>query len=282
MARLFAASILIVAVLPALASEPGQPLDCSDWVFVEPGLSCTTWIPNPCDERYPPCATSGIREAFDNQGRMYYTRMILSIRVESCGGIDRVELRRYDGASDQLVAYIESRCVDGSGSDSVAGGDDILFDDKAGRFITLLRDYCYGPSCNYSPGHWKAALGGFATTFDVLHTYTPQAALGFRVPYMPEGLPAADHFDTYTGDIATLGDFSQAQPLQCDYPTAPPSVGDYLTVNDSLPNPVVGRGRYYVTAATYQGQTRYGRKGFRGQLSGRDPALLPACIPPGP
>ena len=31
MARLFAAAVVLVVVFPALASEPGQPLDCSDW-----------------------------------------------------------------------------------------------------------------------------------------------------------------------------------------------------------------------------------------------------------
>ena len=39
----------IVLATPARASEPGQPLDCSDWVFLEPGLTCTTLIPYPCD-----------------------------------------------------------------------------------------------------------------------------------------------------------------------------------------------------------------------------------------
>ncbi len=77
-----------------------------------------------------------------------------------------------------------------------------------------------------------------------------------------------------------MGDWSQAQPLQCGYPATPPSVGDYLTLNDSLPDPPAGHGRYYVTAATYQGQTRYGRKASGGRLSGRDPGVLPACIQP--
>ena len=36
-------------------------------------------------------------------------------------------------------------------------------------------------------------------------------------------------------------------------------------------------GVYYVTAATYQGATRYGRKTTAGHLSGRDPAVLPTC-----
>ena len=36
-------------------------------------------------------------------------------------------------------------------------------------------------------------------------------------------------------------------------------------------------GEFYITAATYQGQTRYGRTRVGGVLSGRDPSVLPAC-----
>ncbi len=57
-----------------------------------------------------------------------------------------------------------------------------------------------------------------------------------------------------------------------------PKVGDYLTVADPLPALVPGSGRYYVTAVTYQGQRRYGRKAMNGVLSGREPAVLPECI----
>jgi hypothetical protein len=124
-----------------------------------------------------------------------------------------------------------------------------------------------------------AAISGFATTFEVLQTYTPQASLGFRVPYMPEGMAGADHFDTYTGSLTKPIDFAAATPLACDYPTTPPHVGDYFPVADPLPDPAPGSGRYYVTSAAYQGQTRYGRNRFAGVTSGRDPALLPACIP---
>ena len=108
---------------------------------------------------------------------------------------------------------------------------------------------------------------------------TNSGALGFRVPYMPEGMPAADHFDTYWGNLAHPLDFTQAHPLQCGYPAAAPHVGDYLTVADTVPTPAPGHGVYYVTAATYQGTTRYGRKTTAGHLSGRDPAALPVCGP---
>jgi len=64
------------------------------------------------------------------------------------------------------------------------------------------------------------------------------------------------------------------------YPAATPHVGDYITVADTVPTPVPGRGIYYVTAATYQGATRYGRKTSNGHLTGRDPAVLPTCVQP--
>ena len=121
-------------------------------------------------------------------------------------------------------------------------------------------------------------ISGFASLFDVLQTYTPVSSeISFRVPYMPEGFQFADRFDTYVGDLSTVGDWSQAQPLQCSYPASPPSVGDFLTVEDTLPTPAVGQGYYYLTAVNYQGETRYGRRSIGGVLSGRDPAVLPGC-----
>ena len=115
--------------------------------------------------------------------------------------------------------------------------------------------------------------------FDILQTYTPTSGpISFRVPYMPEGFQHADFFDTYYGDLATVGDWSKVQPLQCGYPATAPAVGDYLTVEDT-PLPLEsGQGRYFVTAVTHQGQRRYGRKSSGGVLTGRDPAVLPGCF----
>ena len=87
----------------------------------------------------------------------------------------------------------------------------------------------------------------------------------------------ADRFDTYYGNLSTVGDWSQLRPLQCGYPASVPRVGDYLTVEDTLPTPAVGQGYYYVTAVNYQGERRYGRKSLSGQLTGRDPGELPGC-----
>ena len=121
-------------------------------------------------------------------------------------------------------------------------------------------------------------IDGFTTTFEILQTYRPTAnEISFRVPYMPEGFQFADYFDSYSGDLATVGNWGNAQPLQCGYPAQSPAVGDYLTVADQLPQPGPGHGYYYVTSVTHMGQRRYGRQHLNGVLSGRDPAMLPAC-----
>jgi hypothetical protein len=115
---------------------------------------------------------------------------------------------------------------------------------------------------------------------DRSESFAPGASSSsFRVPMMPEGFLAVDWFDTYTGDLATLPDWSQAQSLQCNYPPLPSSVGDYLSFADPLPDPAPGQGRYYVTAVTHEGQRRFGRQAMNGVLSGRNPATLPACAP---
>jgi hypothetical protein len=125
---------------------------------------------------------------------------------------------------------------------------------------------------------WIAAIEGFATLYDISQTYTPTADnLAFRVPAHPEGLRAADHFDTYWGRVSDLPDFTRAHPMQCHYPATPPSAGDYLTVLDTSPLPVPGNINYTVTAVAYGVEKRYGRRRIGGIMSGRDPALLPGC-----
>ncbi len=57
-------------------------------------------------------------------------------------------------------------------------------------------------------------------------------------------------------------------PMQCSYPATPPSVGDYLTVADTSPQPAAGQANYVVTAVTNGTQRRYGRKLINGVMSG--------------
>ena len=121
-------------------------------------------------------------------------------------------------------------------------------------------------------------VSGLPTLLDVPQTFTPTPdQFSIQVPRFPEAFQDVDYFDTYYGDLATVGNWTQLQPLQCGYPLTPPSVGDHLTVTDTLPTPAPGTGRYYLTVANYQGERRFGRKSTGGVLSGRDPAVLPPC-----
>ena len=296
----YAACLLVAfASSGAFASEVGQPLDCSDWTILVPGITCSASTPlGLLNAACSLWVSSGGNLAIDNEGYRYALRTI-RVPLTGCDVCDpaTIEVVRFRGSTEQVVASVSSReapdfrdnlrtvdamsgcCSGGCGSSSgpnLTVGDHILFDPIAGRLLVTVKSF----SNPNGGGWWIMALDGFASLFDVLQSYTPQpAALGFRVPAHPEGMRAADHFDTYWGHLSTVGDWSQAHPLQCNYPAAAPNVGDYLTVADTVPTPVPGRGIYYVTAATYQGATRYGRKTTAGHLTGRDPALLPACTP---
>jgi hypothetical protein len=177
-----------------------------------------------------------------------------------------------------LIAYIEERGVDAdhvdmvdsfsTGMDPMTGTLNVRMTTKQGGIGTPM----------YEEGTEVFSIQGFATLFDVLQSFTPTtAALDLAVPAMPEGLRGADHFDTFWGPLIRPFTFSNAQPLQCGYPALPPKPGDYITVMDTVPTPAVGEGVYYVTAASYQGQTRFGRRYMNGAFSGRDPSVLPAC-----
>jgi hypothetical protein len=294
----------------ALASQPGQPLDCSDWVFLEPGLSCTVMIPRGhCEVSFPgyddsACSVGGT-SAVDNQSRLITLQN--GPPLPSCGQFspgDNAQIVQYTGGTGSVVAYIAGRCVGSNRADFVrfginaGAGHGFTFDAVGGRLLIPMNTFCVGYAAGDCPEDYDGdgvpdpfpteygsldkrqimVISGFATMFDVLQTYTP--TLGLGVPHMPEGLGGADHFDTYWGPLTKPIDFTQAHPLQCGYPATPPHVGDYETVTDTLPTPAPDNGYYYLTATTYQGQTRYGRKTTAGKLSGRDPALLPACVNP--
>lgn len=284
--RLLLSIIAVVCVLPVWASEPGQPLDCSDWIVVEPGLAIVTYEPHCGCCTDPLCGDlPWVAKTLDNEGQALYLRWF---RPAACGGSDirRYEVVRRFHGTQTVLAYLEERCVNGNiptrtVPGSAAGGvpitdhpPSLFFDPVEGNVLLWFIDEQSEPQ-TFS---YVCALQGLPSLFDVLQSYVPVAnSWGFRVPTHPEGLRNADHFDTYWGDLSTVGNWSQAHGLQCNYPAAQPHVGDYLTAADTLPTPQPGHGYYYVTAATYQGQTRYGRKTSGGRLSGRDPTLLPVC-----
>ena len=288
MTRLFAAAAFVVAFACscAFASEPGQPLDLSDWVLVAPGHSWVDVVPYPGDENHDACRAGDGGTGVDARGgKLFITQEELPVACGNYGPLYRWSLKYALGATVNLIAYVDDRCVSPTGPHiyDVISASIGWMDLTSGRLMVGQGVSCgvtAGANCNYQGGCRLSAMTGFPTLFEVLQSYTPEpAAFGFRVPYMPEGMAGADHFDTYWGNLAHPLDFPQAHPLQSNYPAAPPHVGDYLTVADTVPTPAPGQGAYYVTSATYQGARRYGRKTTAGHLSGRDPAVLPVCGP---
>jgi hypothetical protein len=305
------AAVLFVAFAcsGAFASEPGQPLDCSDWVFVAPGLSVLPWS-LPIAEDKLQYALLNARAAFDSTGQALQIKHCNDSVL--CGGAcaNGLALMSNNDGVEAVIACLPQRSGSVPGSYDRAIEDISPFvnnsypgvcrvpipDNTGGPFPTCMRfdpakgrlyfsfvaegPGYVGPEA-YNPVVQRCVFEGFSTLNDVVQTFTPEpAALGFRIPYLPEGMAGVDHFDTYWGNLAHPIDFTQAHPLQCDYPASAPHVGDYLTVGDTVPSPAPGQGVYYITSATYQGATRYGRKTTAGHLSGRDPSLLPVCALP--
>lgn len=278
---------LALALVPAWASNPGDPLDCTDLQPDSPGYSCSIYAPmTPSGPQY---YDFGQYTETDNEGQLLEVRRHEIGPCFSFGSQWRTQIIRINGTTETVVAHWDDRCFTSYMDriepanvriDSSGGQTGILnFDRSNGRVLAHLASVCQGGGCSYGTRHWVASIAGFTTLFEVLQTYDPVTnQLAFRVPYMPEGMGGVDYFDTYYGSLSTPIDFTQAQALQCQYPGATPNVGDFLTVADTLPNPSAGHGYYFVTAATYQGQKRYGRQGTTGQLTGRDPQLLPACL----
>lgn len=281
-----AIALAVLVPVMAVASEPGQPLDCSDWVFPGQGLTCSVVIPSThANLEY---LVSHDEVAFvDNLGRLF------RLGVAYIGNCGSLQLFRHELVfrtlpfTDTVVASVDDRCVDPvySWVDQLAIQGQ-LWDSIAGRVLIHVYPRCDGwpppGACqDYTGGVQLIGIDGFAPLLEVVQSYAPTTPISFVIPKLPEGLPGADHFDTYYGPLSGPKDFSQAQALRCNYPAAPPQPGEYLEVG-IVPDPPSRQGYYYVTAATYQGETRYGRKRESGVLSGRDPAGLPPCVQPLP
>jgi hypothetical protein len=120
-------------------------------------------------------------------------------------------------------------------------------------------------------------ISGFPELFDTLLTFIPaQQALNIVTPAHPDGFRSADSLQVWTGDIRSMPDWSQAQVLACNAATNP-TPGHVLSVADTLPDPAVGQGRYYLVASENGGLRRLGRRYLNGAYSAREPSGLPVC-----
>ena len=270
-----------------LASQPGEPLTMEDFVVVMPGITIERVAArvegNPCAVSTfanPHCLYPGPVGRFADGTFLIPDEFTYPVGCgdDSCAH-QEIWLVGPD-SSTTVVAYLANRAAPGNRWDDgglMSAGVDAF----RGTAVIRLRTSSpstVGGTPPYQAGQELLLMRGFVTLAEVVQTFAPQAGgLTYRVPALPEGLPAADHFDTYWGPLTRPFTFANAQPLQCGYPAAPPKPGDCLTVADTVPTPAVGEGVYYVTAATYQGQRRFGRKYMNGAFSGRDPSVLPAC-----
>jgi hypothetical protein len=120
-------------------------------------------------------------------------------------------------------------------------------------------------------------VSGLPTMFDTLLTFVPGGqSLAAMSPAHPDGFRSADALQVWTGDVRSLPDYSQAQPLSCDAATTP-TPGQLVSIADTLPDPQRGEARYYVVASQSGTQRRLGRQFVNGAFSARDPASLPIC-----
>ena len=230
--------------LPAIASEPGEPLDCSDWVFLEPGLSCAP-VSGILSDDSGFHRGKGQSAVVDNEGGLLTLRFTFTetYNANPFSTLGRIELIRTTGVVEEVIARIDDRLADGirdqvrstffwdwridRGDSPPKIGmmlDPIIFDAVNGSLIIPVHTYCNMCDGAYPNQYRFFAINGFPPLLELFQTYTRTASeLSFRVSAMPEGFQFADRFDTYVGDLATVGNWSQAQPHQCGYPASPPS-----------------------------------------------------------
>ena len=121
---LLVTAAVVLVVVPVHASEPGEPLDCSDWVFLEPGLSCRQWsVSNAVPQMV---LNRGSNLVVDNVGAVLFVRHSgdpnqCPDSVGEDAELTRLELVRYDGSSEHILGYVESREEPPSSKDLMRG-----------------------------------------------------------------------------------------------------------------------------------------------------------------
>jgi len=153
MSRALLATCIALFLLPAWASEPGEPVDCDDWVFLEAGLSCDTYNPHPADTGL---RVGGTALVLDNEGNPYASKFIHG--VGTCGAVrlDRLEIVRFNGSNETTIAFIEDKCFNPAlnQADQVSFPDALralVFVRNSGSMLVALHTRCRGPSGTINP-----------------------------------------------------------------------------------------------------------------------------------
>lgn len=209
------AAVILTTILiscPAWASNPGEPLDCSDWVFLEPGLSCSVYAPVGSLGSGHPLLRKGGNLVVDNSGVLYSLRINRAcVNWLQYDVLGRIELVRIDGAQQQTIAYIEDRLGLPGTKDYIrprgvraadtcprsqpgwSFSETITFDAPNGRLLVPLQTYCENesgrPCPHYQLGWWVASIEGFTTTLEMLQSQLPEGPPGPPGPAGPPGPP---------------------------------------------------------------------------------------------
>ena len=169
--------IVIVIVLAIAAwtvtpaSEPGQPMDCSDLVSAFPGLTVTRLSPPRCPDDHSPgllCWVNGSNTAVDNEGQL------IGIDGAPTGGacgsfpLSSSRVVRLVGGQEQVLATMQQRCLSTEPEVVEVGGPaGLLFDPVKGRLFVWITSDCVG-DCPYPQTHGACAIDGFPTLRRVL------------------------------------------------------------------------------------------------------------------
>jgi hypothetical protein len=176
----------------------------------------------------------------------------------------------------EMIATFHGSCGDGYLIDVALGS--IALDAINGDLYVNAEVIHSAASAGQAIGYFHVKISGLPTLLDIILSYQPPSTLSFNVPVRPEGLPGADSFSVYSGDLDTVSDLAQATPLQCTVPAGrPPVPGEHLAVADTLPDPSPGAGRYYVTAVRDGDLIRAGRSTIGGVMQGRNAAAMPSA-----
>jgi len=153
-----------------------------------------------------------------------------------------------------------------------------VIDATSGRIWIMVNAWISGiPPTPSTVG--TVEISGLPTLFDTLLTFIPDSqTISLVTPTHPDGFRSADSMQVWTGDVRSMPDWSQAQPMTCGAAVSP-TPGQVVTVADTLPDPAVGEGRYYITAVQHGADRRLGRQYVNATFSARDPNPLPVCWP---
>jgi hypothetical protein len=241
--------LFVLMSVPAWGSNPGEPLDCSDWVSLNPELSCSDKVPYPCtfDPENGVCLVNSFPTvALDNTGVFYRIRQIPAVDEFGdplmCGirRLEEVQLLRITGTTIQLMGYIRSRCVlvEPNIRDTIGTADQgILFDEETGSLLLQLDPGCRAPSINeclnYSPtgGRWMASIHGLSTESEILPPGPqgpagPQGSPGAPGDVGPPGPPGEAGVPGLPGPIGPVGPVGPEGPPGPLIPACPDADGD--------------------------------------------------------